>query len=118
MPRDWAMDDTVEAVAMNGVELFEIVKNHREAWPEDVEYHPPRHDSYSWSDKTCGGFHTRLALLAFEASFHRKLADGRDVLTMSMMAGGIRAYQVQVDDHDFYAVNLIEAYAKALEWLK
>lgn len=98
---------------MTDTELFEIVKGHREAWPEDVTHHTVGEQAYLWTDdKFCSG--PTSLLLAFEASFHRALLACGDVYTHHI--GG--TYTVQTGDHDFTGGSLIEAYAKALEWLK
>ena len=95
---------------MNDWELYEIVKDHKEAWPEDVRFTTeeavPR--VIIWGDTL------PLADMAFEASFHRALLKRGDVYVT--MLG--ESATVQVRDMDFTAASLIEAYAKALEWLK
>ena len=88
---------------MNDVELHEIVKDHRDAWPKNVG-----------CDQFKDPVSARLLLL-FEASFHRAILK--------------HTYCIRVEDHidikyvivkhrQFEAPTLIEAYAKALEWLK
>jgi hypothetical protein len=102
---------------MTDTELYEIVKGHREAWPEGLMYDanaiwgewvwyqdgPSRH----------GVLHD-TARLALEASFHRALLAKTDVYATPSHGG----YTVQVRDLDFEAPTLIEAYAMVLEWFK
>jgi len=52
--------------------------------------------------------------MLFEAAFHRALLKHCDVYTDRTDGG----YMVQIGNHDFTGGSLIEAYAKALEWLK
>ena len=96
---------------MTDTELFELVKGHREAWPEDV-----RLDIRESGEPyfVLWGSSFPYAELAFEASFHRALMQRGDVYTHHLMG----TYTVQIGDHDFDAPSLIEAYAAALEWLK
>lgn len=96
---------------MTDTELFEIVKGHREAWPDEfvVRQWPSGQITFMlW------GSPFAYTELAFEATFHRALLERGDVYTHHI--GG--TYTVQTGDHDFTGGSLIEAYAKALEWLK
>ena len=109
---------------MTDTELFEIVKGHREAWP-DV-YEPLILESglvliVRNDEPPIGRVYVDEAddaddctVLMFEASFHRALIARGDVYTHHLMG----TYTVQIGDHDFTGGSLIEAYAKALEWLK
>lgn len=101
---------------MNDTELYQIVKDHKDAWPmgaERVDGNDGR--VYVVMD---GDSSLTTTMLSFEASFHRALmarGDDRGDVYASHFRG---TYTVQIDDHDFCAPTLIEAYAKALEWLK
>lgn len=97
---------------MTDWELYEIVKDHKEAWPEDARF----------STNGEGVPHFVMwdsampeAELMFEASFHRALLKQ----TYSVRVEQWRDWhKVIVKHEEFDAPTLIEAYAKALEWLK
>lgn len=97
---------------MTDTDLYQIVKDHREAWPEDVhvEWWPMSGDV----DFIRLGSRLQFPDFVFEASFHRSLMKRGDVYTRHTHG----LFTVQVADKDFDAGSLIEAYAKALEWLK
>jgi hypothetical protein len=99
---------------MTDTELFEIVKVHREAWPERAVHHRSGEYAYMWIDDGKDADCSATCLLAFEAAFMRALLAKTDVYATPSHGG----YTVQVRDLDFEAPTLIEAYAKALEWLK
>lgn len=107
---------------MTDTELYQIVKDHREAWPEHYVYD-------EWFScfalrgtlEVCGHGDTRqkqvdtkTAVLAFEASFHRAILARTNVSVDKWPDGFI----VRVQSHSFDSPRLIEAYANALEWLK
>jgi len=110
---------------MTDTELFEIVKGHREAWPEVFDTltlpsgrvflvrmdEPPIGRVYV--DEPCNINDDEVMM--FEASFHRALLKQ----TYSVRVEQWRDwYKVIVKHEEFDAPTLIEAYAKALEWLK
>jgi hypothetical protein len=99
---------------MTDTELFEIVKGHREAWPRDVGYSALTYSFEYATETTHIMFELEHAVLMFEAAFHRALLAKIDVYATPSHGW----YTVQVRDLDFEAPTLIEAYAKALEWLK
>jgi hypothetical protein len=122
------MDDTVEALAMTDNELYQIVKDYPEDWPEVFETmerpsggvfivrkdDPPIGRVYVDEDEPVA----EDVMMLFEASFHRKLLAKTDVYAFRSREG---RYTVQVRNKDFEAPSLIEAYAlalNALEWLK
>lgn len=109
---------------MTDTELYQIVKDHREAWPEVFETltmpsgrvfivcgdRPPIGVEYCDEDSDMND----EDLLAFEASFHRAILARTHVSVDKWPEG----YIVRVQSHSFESPRLIEAYAKALEWLK
>jgi hypothetical protein len=109
---------------MTDTELFEIVKGHREAWP-DV-YEPLILESglvliVRNDEPPIGRVYVDEAddaddctVLMFEASFHRALIARTNVSVDKWPDG----YIVRVQSHSFESPRLIEAYAAALEWLK
>ena len=99
---------------MTDTELYEIVKGHREAWPEDV-----RMDTRESGEPyfVLWGASFPYAELMFEASFHRMLLANTDYVFATRHDDGKR-YTVQICDTDFEAASLIEAYVMALDWLK
>jgi len=104
---------------MSDDELYEIVKDHTEAWPKDVRDHPSgfllKHDGGGEPGTHEFVMPTEHAVFVFEASFQRALQEySYSVIT----AVSKHCARVTVQHHDFEAPTLIEAYAKALEWLK
>ena len=107
---------------MTDTELFEIVKGHREAWPEMVEPWSTFELSFArgqWNLITDYGqnitcVYLSQAVLMFEASFYRALIARTNVSVDKWPDG----YIVRVQSHSFESPSLIEAYAAALEWLK
>ena len=99
---------------MTDTELFEIVKGHREAWPERVTHHIVGNYSYLWNDDELDSERSQTIKMLFEASFHRALMQRGDVYTHHLNG----TYTVQTGDHDFTGGSLIEAYAAALEYHK
>jgi hypothetical protein len=99
---------------MTDTELYEIVKGHREAWPRDVGYSALTYSFEYATETTHIMFELEHSVLMFEAAFHRALLAKTDVYATPSHGG----YTVQVRDLDFEAPTLIEAYAKALDWLK
>jgi hypothetical protein len=104
---------------MNHSELFDVVNDHPEAWPDDVRHCS---DGFLLAHDGDGepGLHEFVmpdqhALLAFEASFHRAIR--KHTYCMRVEDHGDMMYVI-VKHHQFEAASLIEAYAKALEWLK
>ena len=99
---------------MTDTELYEIVKGHREAWPEHVGY---SHATYSFecaTETTHIMFEIEHAVLMFEASFHRELLKRTAVRVESWPEGFI----VRLQSQALYSPHLIEAYAKAMEHLQ
>lgn len=104
---------------MTDTELYQIVKDHREAWPEMVE--PTMSDGdiriiatgtvMVDDDDTV----SEETLLMFEASFHRAMLKRTASVRVESWP---ECFRVIVQHHEFEAPTLIEAYAKALEWLK
>lgn len=97
---------------MTDTELYLIVKDHRESWPKQLVYADLGHGDYVFTLDKCQ--FPEVMVLVMEAAFHRALLERGDVYTHHI--GG--TYTVQTGDHDFTGGSLIEAYAKALEWLK
>jgi len=97
---------------MTDDELYEIVKDHREAWPEHVRYDNVCDEMLFCID---GGGHASTVRLLFEASFPRAILKYTYCMRVEDH-GDIK--HVVVKHHQFEAPTLIEAYAKALEWLK
>lgn len=91
---------------MTDTELFEIVKGHREAWPERAVM-MLRKDDNQVGDET---------MLMFEAAFHRELLKLGIVTTYITPKMG--THMVTVKDSTFEGATLIEAYAMAMEWHK
>ena len=102
---------------MTDTELFEIVKDHRYAWPRDVGYAGGLYSFEYATEKTHVLFETDHAVMLFESSFHQTLVANTDYVHTTRHNGGAW-YAVQVCDRDFEAPTLIEAYALALEWMK
>jgi hypothetical protein len=100
---------------MTDTELYEIVKGHREAWPHDVGYSALTYSFEYATETTHIMFELEHSVLMFEASFHRALLANTDYV---YVVKDTERYSVQICDTDFEAATLIEAYAKALEWLK
>ena len=111
---------------MTDNELYQIVKEHREAWPEVFDTlartsggvffvrndEPPIGRVYVDDDEQVADD----VMMLFEASFHRKLvATNENVLVTKATT---EWYYVKISNKVFEAASLIEAYAKALEWLK
>lgn len=98
---------------MTDTELFEIVKGHLGAWPEGMTW---QHIGLGIECFVIdGGVSTETSVMLFEASFHRALHKN----TYSVLTEIAYEYaRVTVQHHTFEAPSLIEAYAKALEWLK
>ena len=110
---------------MTDTELFEIVKGHREAWPEVFETlarpsggmffvrndEPPIGRVYVDDDEPVADD----VMMLFEAAFHRALLKLGYVFTENSVTG---EYCVQACDFDFTGGSLIEAYANALRGLK
>lgn len=88
---------------MTDTELYEIVKGHREAWPEDVAL-TLRKDERPVSNAT---------MLMFEAAFHRELVKLGSVETYTTK---MLTHIVTVRNSTFEGATLIEAYVEALEW--
>lgn len=98
---------------MTDTELFEIVKGHREAWPEGMTW---QHIGLGIECFVIdGGISTETCVLAFEASFHRSIL--KYTYCMRVEDHKDQIYVI-VKHHQFEAPTLIEAYARALEWLK
>lgn len=110
---------------MTDTELFEIVKGHREAWPEVYETltlesgrvlivrndEPPIGRVYVDDEDDSDD----CTVLMFEASFHRALLKRTASVRVESW---LECFRVIVQHHEFEAKTLIEAYAAALEWLK
>ena len=97
---------------MTDDELHEIVKKYPEVWPKDVVL-----DSPEWGEPmfVMYGLPVHFSELMFEASFHREILKYTYCMRVEDH-GDIK--HVVVKHHQFEAPTLIEAYAKALEWLK
>jgi len=94
---------------MNSEQFHEIVNQHTDAWPAKVEM-----VGKLW---VCDTLPMPMdnVMLMFEASFHRALLKQ----TYSVRVEQWRDWhKVIVKHEEFDAPTLIEAYAKALEWLK
>ena len=104
---------------MTDDELYQIVKDYPEAWPKDVRDHPSgfllKHDGGGEPGRHEFVMPTEHAVLAFEASFPRAILKYTYCMRVEDH-GNIK--HVVVKHHQFEAPTLIEAYAKALEWLK
>lgn len=104
---------------MTNDELYEIVKDHTDAWPENMRDHPSgfllKHDGDGEPGTHEFVMPDEHALLAFEASFHRAIR--KHTYCMRVEDHKEQIYVI-VKHHQFEAPSLIEAYAKALEWLK
>lgn len=98
---------------MTDTELFEIVKGHREAWPSGAEWVDIGDGQHLMTLDGPNAMETML--LAFEASFHRAIR--KHTYCMRVEDHKDQIYVI-VKHHQFEAPTLIEAYAKALEWLK
>jgi hypothetical protein len=98
---------------MTDDELYEVVKDHREAWPEHVRY-----DDIGGGEMIfCidGGGYSSMVRQMFEATFPRAILKHTYCMRVEDH-GDIK--HVIVKHHQFEAPTLIEAYAKALEWLE
>jgi len=97
---------------MNDKDLYEIVKKYPDLWPKDVVL-----DSPEWGEPmfVMYGLPVHVAELMFESVFHRELQQRTYSVLTAMSKDSVR---VTVQHHDFDAPTLIEAYAKALEWLE
>lgn len=93
---------------MNSEQFYEIVVRHRDAWPSKVQM-----VGKLWVCDTLP-MPIENAMLMFEASFHRAILARTNVSVDKWPDG----YIVRVQSHSFDSPRLIEAYAKALEWLK
>lgn len=104
---------------MTDYELFDIVAEHREAWPDMYE---PKGCGGDIRIIKCGSLMvddddtvSEETMLAFEASFNRTLMERTSSVRCERWPD---SFQVTVQHHDFDEPTLIEAYAKALEWTK
>ena len=97
---------------MTDTELYQIVKDHREAWPEHAAAHDVDGETMFIIE---GGGHASTVRLMFEASFHRELLTYTYFTRVEKWPD---MFKVIVKHEEFEAPSLIEAYAKALEWLK
>ena len=98
---------------MTDTDLYQIVKDHREAWPERAEWMHLGEGNYAMV--VDDGTSLATTELAFEASFHRAIQNHTYSVLTEIANESAR---VTVQHHTFDAPTLIEAYAKALEWLK
>lgn len=94
---------------MNSEQFHEIVNQHTDAWPDKVEM-----VGKLW---VCDTLPMPMdnVMLMFEASFHRAIR--KHTYCMRVEDHKDQIYVI-VKHHQFEAPTLIEAYAKALEWLK
>lgn len=97
---------------MTDWELYQIVKDHKDAWPKDARFST---NGEGMPHFVIWDAELPEAELVFEASFHRAIL--KHTYCMRVEDHKEQIYVI-VKHHQFEAPTLIEAYAKALEWLK